>query len=292
MIVRRAAPADRPGWLRLRCALWPGADAEHERETRRYFTDGAQLIDALFVAELEAKRGDAQEGDDALIGFLEASLRSYAEGSDADRVPYVEGWYVASEHRRRGVGAALVDAAADWARSLGYQELASDAQADNAASIAAHRALGFEVVEESVCFLKSLEATGIFPETGRAWESAPVLGVRDVDAAARFFQDRLGFEIKSLFEPLPEEGAVYAIVARGGAELHLQLRRGEAGPGVREHIEGDAYLRVPDADALRADLLSRGAKLHRDITDSGYGMRDFVACGPEHLRISFGSRLD
>jgi aminoglycoside 6'-N-acetyltransferase I len=39
---------------------------------------------------------------------------------------------------------------------MGYTEIASDAELDNAAGIAAHRALGYEEVERIVCFRRSL----------------------------------------------------------------------------------------------------------------------------------------
>lgn len=44
----------------------------------------------------------------------------------------------------------------EWARSQGCTELASDTEADNAASAAAHRALGFEEAAVVRCFRKSL----------------------------------------------------------------------------------------------------------------------------------------
>jgi len=39
---------------------------------------------------------------------------------------------------------------------MGYTEIASDAEMDNADGIAAHRAVGFEEVERVVCFRRSL----------------------------------------------------------------------------------------------------------------------------------------
>ena len=59
-------------------------------------------------------------------------------------VPYVEGWWVASDLRRSGVGRALIEAIEQWCRANGYAELGSDVELDNAPSLAAHAALGFE----------------------------------------------------------------------------------------------------------------------------------------------------
>lgn len=41
-----------------------------------------------------------------------------------------------------------------WAREQGFDELASDTEIDNHASIALHRRLGFAETERVVCFLK------------------------------------------------------------------------------------------------------------------------------------------
>jgi len=43
-----------------------------------------------------------------------------------------------------------------WAREKGFAEIASDALIENAASLAAHRALGFQEIERIVCFAKAL----------------------------------------------------------------------------------------------------------------------------------------
>jgi aminoglycoside 6'-N-acetyltransferase I len=50
----------------------------------------------------------------------------------------------------------LIAEAEEWARSLGYVELASDAAIDDQRSIAAHLAVGFYETDRSVSFLKKL----------------------------------------------------------------------------------------------------------------------------------------
>jgi aminoglycoside 6'-N-acetyltransferase I len=52
-----------------------------------------------------------------------------------------------------------VQAAEAWARSHGLKEIASDTQLENAISIQAHTALGYEEVERLVCFRKALDAS-------------------------------------------------------------------------------------------------------------------------------------
>jgi aminoglycoside 6'-N-acetyltransferase I len=147
MRIRAVDERDVGVWAQMRHALWPDADANELAQECAAFFVRPTLIDAVFVAENESG---------ALVGFVELSLRSHAEGCSASPVPYVEGWYVASEARRDGVGRALIDAAEDWALKLGHAEIASDALLDNSVSIEAHAALGFAVVERAVHFRKPL----------------------------------------------------------------------------------------------------------------------------------------
>ena len=145
--VRPAELADTRPWLALRRALWPeGSDAEHKDEIERYFAGGeAEQVVLL-----------AQDASGRVIGFAEVSIRGYAEGCRTDRVAYLEGWLVVPEARGRGAGRALIYAAEDWGRAQGCQEMASDTQPDNAASVAAHLALGFHDVGLVRCFRKPL----------------------------------------------------------------------------------------------------------------------------------------
>ena len=148
---RLASDADTEEWLAMRAALWPDADIDDLRfEVAAFFAAGVKpdALHRVFVAESE---------DGALVGMLELSLRSYADGCTSSPVPFIEGWYVAPAARRRGVGGALVKAAAQWAIAHGYAEMASDALIDNKVSHHAHASLGFEEVERAIRFRKSLK---------------------------------------------------------------------------------------------------------------------------------------
>jgi len=146
--VRPVTPADAGAWLRMRCALWPeGSETEHRDEIERFFA--GQLRDPLATLAALNAAGDP-------VGFAELSIRSYAEDCVTDRVAYLEGWYVATDARRQGIGGALVRAAEEWARAQGCTEFASDALIDNAVSAAAHRALGFDETVQLRCFRKDI----------------------------------------------------------------------------------------------------------------------------------------
>lgn len=125
-------------------------------------------------------------------------------------------------------------------------------------------------------------------------QMCPILGVRDVRKAVGLFCDVFGFTISNVLDgvDLDEGAAVYGIVERDGAEIHLQIRRRDIWTGERAPIENDVYVRVTDADALYEEFIKRGAKILRAPMDEPYGMRDFIVAGPEHHRLAFGSPLE
>lgn len=145
MRIRRIEKGDRAAWEVMRQKLWPSEPGEHAAEIAAYFDNPGE--GEVLIAETE-------DGEPA--GFAELSIRSYAEGCYSGRVGYLEGWFVEEGFRRRGVGAALVEAAIEWARGKGCAEFASDTEIDNDVSAEAHRALGFEEVERIICFRKDV----------------------------------------------------------------------------------------------------------------------------------------
>ncbi|QIG51918.1 GNAT family N-acetyltransferase [Nordella sp. HKS 07] len=144
IIVRPARPEDKAAWRDMRAALY-GEDPSLLTDVEGYFA-GDPMIAAAFIAQ-----------DGSHVGFVELSLRNYAEGCVSSPVPYVEGLYVAQGARRRNVGRLLIAAAEDWARTNGFTEMASDTQIENEASLGAHQAYGFSEVERIACLRKRLD---------------------------------------------------------------------------------------------------------------------------------------
>jgi aminoglycoside 6'-N-acetyltransferase I len=109
LIVRPATADDRQAWAAIRALLWP--------------EEGA----AGHAAELAALAGDPQfagfvaDDEGLLIGFAEATVRSYAEGCGDEPAAYLEGIWVAPGHRRKGVGRALLEAVETWGRARGHR---------------------------------------------------------------------------------------------------------------------------------------------------------------------------
>jgi len=277
--IRKIVPADRPEWVRMRHALWPGSLSDHRSETERYFDEGSELP-VVFVAEEEAG---------SLVGFLELDFRKYAPGCRSSPVAFVEGWYVDPHARGRGVGRALIREAEAYARINGSDELASDAELDNLEGIAAHAALGFEEVEQVACFFRSLSASpnAAAPAAKASIRNVmPVLMCRDV-AAAVLFYGKLGFE--RLFQDSATEPR-YAVVKRDLAQLHLQWA-----DATQWHAALDRpnyRLLVADVDRLFDEVAAQGAV---GVSDSPWakpattpwGTREFHVRDPDGNGLQF-----
>jgi aminoglycoside 6'-N-acetyltransferase I len=149
--VRLAQPSDCAQLARFCEALWPKCSAEeHAREITAILEGHAPVTLPLIILVAEAS-------DRMLVGFLEIDLRSHADGCDPARPSgYIEGWYVAENHRNRGIGRKLLAMAEDWARGQGCLEIASDTWIDNEVSQRVHEKLGYEVVDRCVHYRKTL----------------------------------------------------------------------------------------------------------------------------------------
>jgi len=146
LIVRTVAEKDLSEWFRLRRQLWDAtSDDDHQAE----MLDIVDHTDTQLVVVADA-------GDGKLAGFLEASIRPFVEDCETDNVGYLEGWFVDTEYRKRGIGRALVTAAEEWARSKGATEMASDAEIGNDPSLSAHLKLGYEETSRLVHLKKGL----------------------------------------------------------------------------------------------------------------------------------------
>jgi len=144
MTVRPLARADRSLWLSMRQALWPHHDrSAHAAETAALL-DRPEDFGARNYAVFVARAADA-----TTVGFAECTRRDSVAFATASPVGYLEGIYVASEHRRSGFGRELLRGVAQWSAALGCTALASDATAENLESHAFHLAMGFTVVDQT-----------------------------------------------------------------------------------------------------------------------------------------------
>jgi aminoglycoside 6'-N-acetyltransferase I len=151
--IRLAHASDVEQLAHLCAALWPESSAEEHTQELRLWLGGKAasaltMPQTIFVAEANHR---------ILVGFVEVDLRSHADGCNPSHpVGYIEGWFVAEDHRHRGIGRKLLAEAEDWARSHSCVEVASDALIDNELSQRAHEALGYEIVDRCVHYRKTL----------------------------------------------------------------------------------------------------------------------------------------
>jgi catechol 2,3-dioxygenase-like lactoylglutathione lyase family enzyme len=103
---------------------------------------------------------------------------------------------------------------------------------------------------------------------------APFFIVKNVPAALRFYRDYLGFDIT--FEGPTEDDIFFGIVQRGSAMIILKDIGVDPVPNYTRDIKKgiarwDAYLHVPDPDALAVEFLSRNVAFFKSLTDGEDG---------------------
>ena len=117
---------------------------------------------------------------------------------------------------------------------------------------------------------------------------APFFIVRNVPAALAFYRDRLGFDIT--FQGPSEDDIFFGIVQRGAAMIMLKdvgvdpLPNPKREPGAR----WDAYLNVPDPDALAAEFSSRDVEFSEPLKDTDDGLRGFELNDADGYMLFFG----
>ena len=120
---------------------------------------------------------------------------------------------------------------------------------------------------------------------------APFFIVKDVPAAMAFYRDRFGFEI--MFQGPEPDDIFFGIVRRDAAMILLKAVGIEPVPNYTRDIKQgiarwDAYVDVPDPDALAAEFTSRGVEFFRRIADDEDGLRGFEVKDADGYMLFFG----
>lgn len=121
---------------------------------------------------------------------------------------------------------------------------------------------------------------------------APFFIVRNVPAALAFYRDRLGFEIT--FQGPSEDDIFFGIVQRGAAMIIMKDVGVEPVPNCTRDIKQgiarwDAYLHVPDPDALAAEFSSRDVEFFHPLSeDEEDGLRGFEIRDADGYILFFG----
>jgi catechol 2,3-dioxygenase-like lactoylglutathione lyase family enzyme len=116
---------------------------------------------------------------------------------------------------------------------------------------------------------------------------SPSFIVRNVTSAISFYRDKLGFAVT---HQQPDHDPFFAIVQRGGAMIFVKDVGVEPLPNRKRHdwARWDAYLNVPDPDALAAEFESRGVTFSVPLKDTNDGLRGFELEDADGYVLFFG----
>lgn len=120
---------------------------------------------------------------------------------------------------------------------------------------------------------------------------APFFIVRNVPVALAFYRDRLGFEVT--FQGPEPDDIFFGIVERGGAMILLKAIGVDPVPNYTRDIKQgiarwDAFVSVPDPDALAAEYAARQVEFSEPLQDTHDGLRGFEVKDGDGYVLFFG----
>src|SRR2546429_8631144 len=125
---------------------------------------------------------------------------------------------------------------------------------------------------------------------------SPFFIVSHVPSSLSFYRDRLGFEI-TFQGPAPDD-IFFGIVRRGGAQILLKDVGVAPLPNYKRDVKKgiarwDAFVDVPDPDALAAEFSSRNVEFLRPLNDDEVkedddGLRGFEVKDADGYVLFFG----
>jgi catechol 2,3-dioxygenase-like lactoylglutathione lyase family enzyme len=120
---------------------------------------------------------------------------------------------------------------------------------------------------------------------------APLFIVKNVPATLAFYRDRLGFAVT--FEGPEPADIFFGIVQRGAAMIMFKAIGVDPVPNYTRDIKQgiarwDAYLDVPDPDALAAEFSARDVTFFVPLKDTEDGLRGFELQDVDGYVLFFG----
>ena len=121
---------------------------------------------------------------------------------------------------------------------------------------------------------------------------SPFFIVSNVPSSLAFYRDRLGFEIT--FQGPEPDDIFFGIVRRGGAQILMKEVGVAPVPNYTRDIKQgiarwDAFVSVPDPDALAAEFASRNVEFFVPLQDTEDGLRGFELKDADGYVLFFGS---
>ena len=111
----------------------------------------------------------------------------------------------------------------------------------------------------------------------------PIIKVRDITSAVKFYSAQLGFEVLSVFSrDAPNPG--YATVALGAHHVHLSSFPGDGVDGAAR-----VYFHVSDINRLRSELQLAGLREVPEPMDQDWGQHEIYITDPDGNQLRFGA---
>jgi len=120
---------------------------------------------------------------------------------------------------------------------------------------------------------------------------SPFFVVSNVPSSLAFYRDRLGFEVT--FEGPEPDDIFFGIVRRGGAQILFKDVGVTPVPNYTRDVKKgiarwDAFVSVPDPDALAAEFASRNVEFFQPLKDTHDGLRGFELKDADGYLLFFG----
>jgi catechol 2,3-dioxygenase-like lactoylglutathione lyase family enzyme len=120
---------------------------------------------------------------------------------------------------------------------------------------------------------------------------SPFFIVNHVPSSLAFYRDQLGFEIT--FQGPDPNDVFFGIVRRGGAQILMKAVGVPPVPNYTRDIKQgiarwDAFVYVPDPDALAAEFASRNVEFFVPLNDTDDGLRGFELKDADGYILFFG----
>jgi catechol 2,3-dioxygenase-like lactoylglutathione lyase family enzyme len=120
---------------------------------------------------------------------------------------------------------------------------------------------------------------------------SPFFIVNHVPSTLSFYRDQLGFEI-TFQGPAPDD-IFFGIVRRGGAQILFKAIGVAPTPNYTRDVKKgiarwDAFVAVPDPDALAAEFASRNVEFFEPLQDTHDGLRGFELKDADGYILFFG----
>jgi len=120
---------------------------------------------------------------------------------------------------------------------------------------------------------------------------SPFFIVSHLRSSLSFYRDRLGFEIT--FQGPEPDDIFFGIVRRGGAQILMKDIGVAPVPNYTRDIKKgiarwDAFVIVPDPDALAAEFASRNVEFFEPLKETNDGLRGFEIKDADGYLLFFG----